>query len=367
MSNFDLSALALKAVCPSNEILVDDKGLPSVMVRIPKQTLADLGLGSSTEVHPAFRVNGTVVNELYISKFESIVSDGRAYSLPGVDPATSITFDQAVSACTAKGSGWHLMTRAEWALLALWCKKNNSMPKGNNNYGKDHTESNYKAIPTLTYDDSGTQRIGRVATGTGPLSWSHDGTPSGIWNLNGNVWEWVCGARLVYGELQVLVDNNAADSAHSQGASGTEWKAINGLATSLSDIYLTPNGSGTTANSIKLDMVSSHWQWGLTATDKQDASRGAGFAATTIASGVSAYAAQFIRALAFAPASGDTAYGDDYFYANNGNAERSFFCGGHWIYGAGAGVFFAYGGNARSSSYWDVGFRAAYVKLPSDT
>ena len=29
MSNFDLSALALKAVCPNNEILYDDKGMPA--------------------------------------------------------------------------------------------------------------------------------------------------------------------------------------------------------------------------------------------------------------------------------------------------------------------------------------------------
>ena len=36
MANFDLSNLALKAVCPNNEILYDDKGLPSIMVKIPK-------------------------------------------------------------------------------------------------------------------------------------------------------------------------------------------------------------------------------------------------------------------------------------------------------------------------------------------
>ena len=54
MSNFDLANLALKAVCPSNEMLYDDKGMPSIMVKIPKCTWADLGIGTSTETFPAF-------------------------------------------------------------------------------------------------------------------------------------------------------------------------------------------------------------------------------------------------------------------------------------------------------------------------
>lgn len=84
-SNFDLSNLALQAVCPSNEILYDDKGLPSIMVKIPKITYAQLGMGDSTAVHPAFIVNGTEVDCIYISKYINMVKDGRAYSLPGVD------------------------------------------------------------------------------------------------------------------------------------------------------------------------------------------------------------------------------------------------------------------------------------------
>lgn len=42
--NFDLMATALKAVCPNNEILLDNAGKPSVMVRIPKMTYAQLGI-----------------------------------------------------------------------------------------------------------------------------------------------------------------------------------------------------------------------------------------------------------------------------------------------------------------------------------
>ena len=112
-ANFDLSALAIKGLAPGNEILFDDKGMPSIMVKIPKLTYAQLGMGASTAVHPAFIVNGTEVDALYISKYLNIVKDSRAYSLPGQDPKANINFDTARQACEAKGAGWHLMTRME--------------------------------------------------------------------------------------------------------------------------------------------------------------------------------------------------------------------------------------------------------------
>jgi len=141
MADFNLTNLALKVLTPTNTILMDDKGLPSVMVRIPKFKISDVIVGGSDSTHPAFIVNGQEVDAIYISKYQNVVYDGRAYSLPLEDPKASINFETALSACTAKGRGWHLMTRAEWAAIALWCRKNNLMPKGNNNYGKDSAES----------------------------------------------------------------------------------------------------------------------------------------------------------------------------------------------------------------------------------
>lgn len=360
-ANFDLSMLAFKAIAPNNEVLYDDVGLPSFMVRIPKMTYAELGLGDSTDVFPAFIVNGSVVNEIYISKYQNCVHNGRAYSLPARAPQTNITFDTALSRCTAKGAGWHLMTRMEWALLALWCKKNGTMPKGNNDYGKDTSESIYSAIP-CTFESDG--RRAKVLTGTGPLSWSHDGTLAGIWDLNGNVWEWVGGMRLVYGELQVLVNNNAADSSHLQTAASAEWKAIN----ATTGAFVTPNGSGTTVDSVKLRYRNNnHFEYTSDATsDGTTTGKGCGFEAVIADSTIGDAAKLVLQALGmlkYDTTSG--AYGGDYFYADTSQAERSFFCGGCWYNGADAGLFYPSGSSARSYSVTSVGFRSAFVKLPT--
>jgi len=359
MANFDLSNLALQAVCPGNEILYDDKGMPSIMVKIPKMTYAQLGLGSSTAVHPAFIINGSEVPHIYISKYQNIVKNGRAYSLPGQDPANSLNFETAMGYCTAKGSGWHLMTRAEWALIALWCKANATLPYGNNDYGKDSRETVYKALPTLI--DSGTGKINRVATGTGPLTWSHDRTPSGIWDLNGNVSEWVGGVRLYNGELQVLVNNNAADPAKSQLVGSSEWRAIDGTTAE----FVGPNGSGTTINSLKLDYVSNAWKWITGAiSSSSDSSRSCLFESITADVDVVDASKLLLQALGFLryDETGG-AYEGDYLYANN-VGERLFYCGGTWNSGASAGVFCAHGGNSRADAGATLGFRSAFVTLP---
>jgi len=347
MANFDLVNLALKATCPGNEIILDDKGLPSVMVRIPKFKISDVIDGGSDSTHPAFIVNGIEVPEIYISKFQNVIHNGRAYSLPGEDPKTDINFDTARQACEAKGPGWHLMTHAEWAAIALWCRKNGLMPKGNNNHGKDHTESTYVAIPT--YYDSG--KIARVATGTGPVTWSHNGEVTGIWDLNGNVSEWCGGYRTLGGEIHILPNNDAADPNNSQSVSSELWRAIleNG---SLVD----PNTDGT----LKWDFVDGKITLCKTITNQADALRSTEFKNLAVAPEVSTIP-EILKALALFPAdNGD--HGGDYFYMNNGaGLERLAFRGGNWSSGAGAGVFYLTGSTSRSYSSAALGFRSAYI------
>ena len=206
MSDFALTSLALSSVCPTNKVILDDKGDPSVMVERPAQMLSALLTNGDSTVHPAFLVNGVQRKKLAFGKFQSIVHNSRTYSLPNEDPVASITLDEIEQYSKNKGNGFHCITYMEWAFLALLAKKNGTMPKGNNNYGKDTSETSFVAIPT--YIDTGAgNKTGRVATGTGPLTWSDTGTLDGVWDLNGNVWEWIRGVRLVCGELQVIPYN----------------------------------------------------------------------------------------------------------------------------------------------------------------
>lgn len=364
MQNFDVADLALQAVAPGNKLLYDDKGLPSVMVYIPKFKLSEVLTNGPDTYHPAFIINGTVVDGIYIGKYQSVVEDGRAYSLPGRDPAANITWPNAMSSCTAKGSGWHMMTKAEWGMIALWCKAHGIFPKGNSNYGKDSTETAYQAIPA-TYDGAG--RINHVLTGTGPLTWSHDGTMKGIWDLNGNVSEWEGGYRTVCGELQFLANNNGADSSHDQGASSSEWKALD----ASTGEFITPNGSGTTTNSVKADCVSNKPQYAITVTTQRD-SFNSKINEITCSEDISDAAKYVLRAYGLLGEDGATAsdYGDgDNLYFNNTEAaaERLAYGGGGYGHATGAGVFCSggYYSFTRSDANASVGFRLAYADLPT--
>lgn len=339
-----------------NTVLYDDQGNPSVMVVVPLETEAELLAGGRNMPHPAFIVNGATKPGLHISKYQNIVvgsgADARALSLKHQDPKVYIDFDTALAACSQKGAGWHLMTNAEWAAIALKCKKEGFMPRGNNYYGKDHAVQSEKGIPSYYYDSSGTKYIGRTLTGSGPLAWSHDGSPFGIFDMNGNVLEWVGGFRLMDGEIQVIQNNNAADNTKDQSAVSAEWKAIlqdgslvaPGTADTLKYDAETATPSGAKINTLITNATTDE-----TYTYKE-------LENVSVEDGVTV--PDLLKLLGLAPI--DSAHGGDRLYFRN-NGERLPSRGGGWYYSSDAGVFDARLRSPRSDSSNSVGFRSAFV------
>jgi hypothetical protein len=335
-----------------NTVMYDDKGNPSIMVCIPKFNLSDVIDGAPNTPHPAFIVNGVVKNEIWISKYQNIVHDERAYSLPFQDPKTYVNFDQAKSYCSAKGSGWHLMTNAEWAAIALWCKKNGFMPRGNNNFGKDHSASYERGKVTYQYGDPLTD--GRVATGSGPASWSHDGTNEGIFDLNGNVWEWVDGLKIIDGKIYVHQDNDydtpggsrIVDQWVDTGVYFDNTTAGNGDTTSA-DVGGDPVLGADLANPMYTTDPSSDAHYGHSYTTFETLGAKSGFTVPDL-----------LKHLAIAPI--DANHGGDGIWVRN-YGERVAVRGGGWGLGSYAGVFALSLNYARSNSNPVLGFRSAYI------
>ena len=362
MNNYNLTKMATQMFFPGNVAQLDDAGLPSILVFIPAFKNSDVLNGGDDSTHPAFIVNGKEVPGFYYSKYQNVVHDGKAYSLPAEDPRNYINFDEALAACEEKGPGWHLATAAEWAAIALWCKKNGFLPYGNNFYGMDGRENSYKAIPT-SYDSTG--RTAHVATGTGPQTWSHDNSKAGIWDMNGNVWEWQGGLRLVWGELQILANNDAAQSDNPQNETSTCWKAIkasNGLLVEP-ECKTTDSAAAISGDPVRLDFLAHNWTYSSSITHAANTYRNSAFALTNCTNAIGDATKQLLRALALLPDEGTIAsdYEGDQVYWNNSRPERCVARGGYSAQGTGSGIFSLYGPAERNGSNVNVGFRAAYI------
>ena len=331
MANFDSLKFATEGISGGKTtIIMDNVDLPSFMNPFYKMTNAQL-FGGSEVVHSAWK-QGTVEKEVfYASKFINCVVDGRAYSWPNVIPAHSYDFDTEMGFCNAKGLHWHQMSFAEWAAIVHLMHKTGYEPRGNTNYGKSHSH---------TYEVGAKDSTGRTATGSGPVTWNHDGTPGGICDFVGNVWKRLSGSRIVNGEIQIM-EGNAPALQVSHADASTAWKAIK------------PDGS----------LVAP----GTSGTLRFNASGNIGTAVVTTGASSKAFSAiaaadsitlpEIIRELLLAPVEGVANVGNFWW---NLEGERVPIRGGS--YGdashAGASALNLYG--LRSGVYGNVGFFSAY-------
>ena len=309
-----------------NTVMYDDKGYPSVLVCVPKFNMEDVASDIGTGVHPMFIHHGKELPEIWIGKYTGKIVNGRMCSVPMEDPTAYVTYDTTRDACTAKGKGWHLMSRAEWAGLALYCAKAGFVPRGNTATGKAHD---------ATYEHGVMGGDGRTLTGSGPNSWSHDGTAAGIMDLCGNVWEWNQGMKIIDGRIYVVGEGgtvmNNFDTADSE-------KSTAGYI-DTGDFYQNASTIATAAASTK------------------GAYDGA-FSSIAAASGVTPHAA--LKQLALMKSTDVTT--DDHFWVNT-DGERVPVAGGTWNSGSTAGLFDLYLRNVRGDSDSNLGGRVAYAEI----
>lgn len=309
----------------------------------------------------------------------------------GVPPWRYISFHQARKACANLGVGWHLATRFETASLALWSKLNGTMPHGNNKNVNPPTDTDYPTETALLDRACFVRNSGWFAAlcGTGPNTWAHNHDASGVYDLNGNMWEWNDGLLTCPASL----NDNSATPHVVTGAGGAGYPLV--LATLQVTQARAPYGASTTVAAGRLTDANKVWVadefngcflydavGSLFYIDDTlptyltiDGTPAAGaysilrVVATNIAAGMSS--GNKILTLrntdadlkpfaipATADGTGSATYGNDVFYFDAATL-RAALVGGNWYHGTDAGVFALLLTNAPAFSYAHIGLRVA--------
>ena len=292
--------------------------------------------------HPAFIIDGVQRDEVLVGAHQAAEVDSEAVSQAGRMPRVNIDHDDAVELMRATGPGFFVCTTPIYAALALMARATNVYPRGNNDNGRA-----WNAPDEFGVDANGNSTAGGgaevILAGSGPVEWNHPPTPFGVQNLNGNVWEWSPGQRIVDGEIQIIADNGAALIDTDLSGDGP-WQAIDATTGDLVD-----PGSADTVR----------YATSGTAAGTLVCSSGAPFSTMT-ANGVSAAALTVLKKYGLMSPGGITTV-DGFFL--NVSGERLPRRGGGWDNDSRAGVFALHLGSARSLSSGNIGFRPAFAEV----
>lgn len=338
---------------------------PCIVVKRPAKKASYYLTGAGEDFHPAFKAGSDMYSCYWAGKYAGpyVVSNSKTImlSLAAVDGKINIltkaqvdtSYDTAVAYGKAGGEGAHCMTNAEYMEIAMSCLAEAYQPKGNNYYGKDTGDpdtSEYYGDPSYWASN----KIARVANGSGPLSWFHDGSPWGIWGMNGNFNDLTTGLRQKAGEIQVIANNDAALDATDMSDATGAWKAI------LQDGSLVAPGTDLT---LKYDALTVPTLCTAITTRTAATYSASEFGNMGIADGVTI--PNIAKLLGIAPAGSAAELGGDYIYIRN-DAEGSYAetvarRGGYWGCYTQGGVFYLYLSIYRSYTNNHHGSRLAFL------
>jgi|GEM_PF-1679568 len=187
-------------------------------VSIPPFKGVDTGLTDVTfggfELDKFINSQPSAINEQGLAWYD-VAHSGAAGSVPGIskpgDPVWDwITFPQAMIACANKGKGYFLSTDVMWASVAFLAKKQGTLPHGNNNNLNPPSATGFTTeIATLDkHLKAESPTYNRALPGSGPATWAHNHLASGVYDLNGLVYEWVCMMMDTNGYPQISANLN---------------------------------------------------------------------------------------------------------------------------------------------------------------
>ena len=326
-----------------------------------------------------------------------VAHSGAAGSVPGISRAglpvwDYITFPQAMIACCNKGKGWHLISAFEWAALAFLAKKFGTQPHGGNANTDPPSSTGYATEIALLdqhlHGENATYH--RALPGTGPNTWAHNHMASGVFDLQGLVWQWTLmmmstdGYPYVPANLNVSYAGSPYGRGTISGSGGAaptltcDGSGVNWLKAWTADefnsscwCYIAEAASGagalyqitdTTATTIVLsngdapgDGTATFCIFKLVPTDITSGMTSGNKILTLRNSDADL---KGFALPATSDAAGSSLYGNDGYYYDKA-AVRAALRGGYFNNGAYAGVFALNLGGAPSGSLYNFGFRAA--------
>ena len=202
--------------------------------------------------------NATAYNGLI-----DVASDGAIGTVPGISrlgiPVWKfIRLPSAMIACCNKGKGYHLTTVYERASIAFLSQKLGTMPHGDNKNVNPPCDYTYTSEVGMLDKYEYTRSAGSfmpALPGTGPNTWAHNHLASGIFDLNGLVWEWCMGLFLeaITGYVRILASTDVTYTGSPYGRG-------------------TISGSGTAAPTLTLDGAGINWkkEWSIDAFNSME-------------------------------------------------------------------------------------------------